>query len=121
MAEAPQPDAPDAPDPAAQVGNGGEEKAADERPGDEKSGDEKTADVPEDPPEKPAMKPYVGRILTSPATLVDDYGRPVLIIDKAQTQVEVRAEETIRKKVYCGTCVPAGEGWIQANLVERTP
>lgn len=96
-----------------------------EEPAEEKAeaekGDEKAEPEEEKPEEeeKPAMEPYLGKILTSPATLVDDFGRPVLVIEKAQTQVEVRAEEDIRKKVYCGACVPAGEGWIQANLVER--
>lgn len=84
--------------------------------------EETTAEAgdPEEPEEeKPAMQPYAGRVITSPATLVDDLGRPVLVIEKAPTQVEVRAEEDIRKKVYCGSCKPVGEGWIQASLVEK--
>ncbi len=75
----------------------------------------------EDTPDAPAIQPYRARILSAPATLVDDSGRPVAVLDRPLVEVEVRAEDSIRRKVWCGSCSPSTEGWIQAALVEKIP
>lgn len=76
---------------------------------------------PDAAPEAPAIQPYRARILSAPATLVDDSGRPVAVLDRPLVEVEVRAEDSIRRKVWCGSCSPSTEGWIQAALVEKIP
>lgn len=97
----------------------GEEAPEKEEGASEVADEERKTEEEEAIEEKPAIQPYAARIITAPATLVDDFGRPVGVIEKAETDVEVRAEEEIRKKVYCGSCNPAVEGWIQKSLVER--
>ena len=72
-------------------------------------------------PEALAIRPYRARILSAPATLVDDNGRPVAVLDRPLIEVEVRAEDSIRRKVWCASCSPSTEGWIQAALVEKIP
>ena len=69
----------------------------------------------------PPIQPWKARTLSAPATLVDDFGKPVAILDRPQVELEVRAEDAIRRKVFCGSCVPATEGWIQASLLEKVP
>ncbi len=101
---------------------GGEEGNPDaENPGDNNAGanPDQPADIQEEAEEVPPMEPYRARIITAPASLVDDYGKVVIVLDKPLVEVEVRAEEPIRKKVFCASCKPSGEGWIQAQLVER--
>ena len=84
---------------------------------------EPEATEPEDEPEAPvapAMEPYKGRVITSPSTIVDDFGKPLVVLNKAMVAVEVRAEESpIRRKVFCADCKPAVEGWIQWSAVVR--
>lgn len=93
-------------------------EAAEEAPGEEAQPEE-AENAEEEAPEVPPMEPYRARIITAPASIVDDYGKVVIVLDKPLVEVEVRAEEPIRKKVFCATCKPSGEGWIQAQLVER--
>jgi hypothetical protein len=110
-----------------EVPEGGEEGAEEGLPDAEEGGAENSEVANPDPPaegkeeeaEVPAMEPYRARIITAPASLVDDYGKVVIVLDKPLVEVEVRAEEPIRKKVFCASCKPSGEGWIQAQLVER--
>ncbi len=72
---------------------------------------------PDAPPPFPA---YAARTLQAPVTLVDDYGKPLAVLNVAGAILEVRGEEDVRTLVWCGSCTPAVEGWIQAHLVERT-
>jgi hypothetical protein len=62
---------------------------------------------------------YKAVTVQGPVTIVDDYGKPIAILDKPQWELEVRGEEDIRTRVFCGTCNPQVEGWLQAHLLER--
>ncbi len=104
---------PEAGEPVAENAEATEEANPEEAPAEEPENTEEEA------PEVPPMEPYRARIITAPASIVDDYGKVVIVLDKPLVEVEVRAEEPIRKKVFCASCKPSGEGWIQAQLVER--
>ena len=68
-------------------------------------------------PEGPPFEAYPGFLTTAPVTIVDDYGKPLAIVTRAGTAVEVRGEESVRRKVYCASCSPAVEGWVQLHTV----
>lgn len=68
----------------------------------------------------PPFANYAARTLQAPVTLVDDYGKPLVVISTAGIVLEVRGEDDVRTRVWCGSCTPAVEGWIQAHLLERT-
>lgn len=77
-------------------------------------------DAPEAPPEPPVVplaRPWAARLLQVPATLVDDAGTTLVVIGARDTPLEVRAEQPHRVKVWCASCSPPTEGWIQAQIV----
>lgn len=62
------------------------------------------------------LDPYAVVTVTSPVTLVDDGGKPVGFVNKVGTTVEVRVEDgDVRRKVWCATCAPPTEGWVQTQ------
>ncbi len=68
------------------------------------------------------FEPYAARVVAIPASIVDDYGKPLFVILAEGTPVEVRGEELpVRKRVWCERCDPQVEGWLQAGIVERAP
>ncbi|MFN7143929.1 MAG: hypothetical protein ACK4YP_09150 [Myxococcota bacterium] len=77
--------------------------------------------IPEDIEEQPAFVTWRARTVQAPVTLVDDWGKPLAVLGTKGWELEVRGEEPIRTRVWCGTCTPAVEGWIQAHLLERLP
>ena len=83
--------------------------------------DDDDTDEPEPAPSLPArpVDPWKARVLQPVFTLVDEAGQPVTRGAKADTVVEVRVDGEFRMKVWCGTCEPVGEGWIQSALLER--
>lgn len=96
--------------------------AADEGEGDE-TGDEGEGDSAEadddavaEAPAYPPIDPWQGRLLQAPVTLVDDFGKPLLVVGK-DVHVEVRAAEPHRLKVFCAECTPPTEGWVQVQVV----
>lgn len=95
------------------------EQPGGEGPGGEEPGAEAGGDGPAEPeaPEAPPFDPYPGFLTTAPVTIVDDYGKPLAILTRAGTPVEVRGEESVRRKVWCASCSPAVEGWVQLNTV----
>lgn len=74
---------------------------------------------PEDeaPPPAPAFDPYDATTTSAPVTLVDDFGKPVTVLQQPGTPVRVIGEEPIRKRVQCTACVPVTEGWVQPTVV----
>jgi hypothetical protein len=78
-----------------------------------------------DPPveaDPDAFDVYPARVVAVPATIVDDFGKPLFVILTPDTPVEVRAEEPpVRKRVWCARCEPPVEGWLQDAVVERVP
>lgn len=71
--------------------------------------------------EGPPFVKYQAATTSAPVTLVDDFGKPVTIIAVQGTPVEVRAEDTIRKRVWCESCSPQAEGWAQESTVTDRP
>lgn len=66
----------------------------------------------------PPFVAYAAYTAGAPATIVDDFGKTLCIVSAVGTPVEVRGEEQdIRKRIWCGSCVPAVEGWVQATMV----
>lgn len=93
-----------------------------EPPGDDAEEAAPTPDpLPDDIEEQPAFATWRARTVQAPVTIVDDWGRPLAVLGTAGWELEVRGEEPIRTRVWCGACTPAVEGWIQAHLVERVP
>lgn len=99
----------DAGDEAGEPTDEGDEGAAGEGDTGEAEGD----DVAEAPP---PIDPWKGRLLQAPVTLVDDNGKPLLVVGK-DVEVEVRAAEPHRLKVFCAACTPPTEGWVQVQVV----
>lgn len=60
---------------------------------------------------------YRAHTLVSPVTIVDDWGKTLAVIPTPDWPLEVRGEEPIRKRVWCETCDPQVEGWVQPHLV----
>jgi len=73
----------------------------------------------EEDDEAPPFPAYAGRTVQAPVTIVDDWGKPLAVIAVPDFPVEVRGEEPVRVRVWCETCKPQAEGWIQAHLVVR--
>ena len=80
-------------------------------------------------PAAPALNPdpegfdaYPATVVRTPATVVDDAGRPLCVVDRPGVAVEVRGEEPIRVRVALAACGggPA-EGWLQPEMVARVP
>jgi hypothetical protein len=78
---------------------------------------------------QPALNPdpdgfdaYPATVVRTPATVVDDAGRPLCVVDRPGVAVEVRGEEPIRVRVRLASCGgrPA-EGWLQPEMVARVP
>jgi len=109
--------------PTAEGSPTGEGNAGDGTPtGDAPPTGDGAPDEPDDPgddghPVDPNFVAYTAYLATSPVTIVDDLGKPLVIVPKLGTAVEVRGEESIRKRVYCATCEPATEGWVQSVTV----
>lgn len=72
---------------------------------------------PPEPPEATPFDEYVAYTTASPVSIVDEQGRPLAIIAKVGTPLEVQTEEEIRTRVYCATCSPPAEGWVQKTVV----
>ncbi len=63
---------------------------------------------------------YRAVLSRAPVTLVDDNGVPSCVVHEAGQEVEVRAEDPIRMKVWVPSCGVAGqEGWLQLGMVTR--
>ncbi len=73
-------------------------------------------DVPSD--EGPAFQAYPARTVQAPVTIVDDYGKPLAVLTKTGVALEVRGEEPIRTRVWCSSCAPPAEGWLQPHLLK---
>jgi hypothetical protein len=80
-------------------------------------GGEPPAGPAEADPDAPPFDAYPAVTTTAPVTIVDDFGKPLSIVRSVGTPVEVRGEETIRRKVFCAVCAPAAEGWVQTATV----
>ncbi len=65
----------------------------------------------------PPFAAYAARTVQAPVTIVDDWGKPLAVLGRTGWEVEVRGEEEIRTRVWCGSCSPAVEGWIQPHLI----
>lgn len=73
-------------------------------------------------PDPDGLDPYAAVTVTSPVTMVDDTGKPVTVINARGMKVEVRQEDgQVRRKVFCGGCTPAGEGWLRTEDIAVTP
>lgn len=102
----------------------GEEGAADaeEAPGEpaeEGAAEEGAPPDEEDVPSQPDFKSYRAKTVSAPVTIVDDWGKPLAVLGVAAWELEVRGEEPIRTRVWCATCDPAVEGWLQPHLLAR--
>ncbi|MDP2309031.1 MAG: hypothetical protein Q8P18_23610 [Pseudomonadota bacterium] len=71
-------------------------------------------------PEEPAFPAYPARTLQAPVTVVDDYGKTLAVLGLVGVALEVRDEEEVRTRVFCASCKPPIEGWVQPHLVVRT-
>jgi hypothetical protein len=69
----------------------------------------------------PPFATYPGATTAAPVTVVDDYGKPLTILQRAGVAVTVVGEEPIRKRVRCDVCTPAVEGWVQSSVVTARP
>ena len=79
------------------------------------------ADPPALNPDPDGLDPYAAVTATSPVTMVDDAGKPVAVINAKGVKLEVRKEDgDVRRKVYCATCAPAGEGWVRTQDIVAT-
>ena len=78
---------------------------------------------PEDIPSEdaPTFARYTARTVQGPVTIVDDWGKNLVVIGEAGVLLEVRGEESFRMRVRCETCDPPVEGWLQPHLLERVP
>lgn len=105
--------------PAARVRPVGSE--AGEGNGDDGVAGEDEAEVAPEPllnADPDGLDPYLVVTVTAPVTLVDDGGKPVGFVNKVGTTVEVRVEDgDVRRKVWCGTCSPAAEGWVRTQEI----
>lgn len=127
---------PPPPPPAEALGAPGDEAAAQEpeeaaegepgpgedRPEDPAAPDAAEDDAPpdeEDVPTQPDFESYRARTVSAPVTIVDDWGKPLAVLGRAAWELEVRGEEPIRTRVWCGTCDPPVEGWLQPHLLAR--
>ena len=80
-------------------------------------------------PSPPALNPdpdgfdaYAATVVRTPATVVDDAGRPLCVVDRPGLPVEVRGEEPIRVRVRLTACGSGpAEGWLQPEMVARVP
>lgn len=81
--------------------------------------DEEEDEAPAPPPLERLARPWTARVVQAPATLVDDGGQTLVVIPDEDVVVEVRAEQPHRLLVWCATCKPPSEGWIQVPLVAR--
>jgi hypothetical protein len=73
----------------------------------------------EEDPQGPAFTAYRARTVQAPVTLVDDFGKTLAVLPTPAVELEVRDEDDIRARVWCATCTPAVEGWIQIHLIQR--
>lgn len=98
-----------------------ETDAAEAPPGDGEAEDGEAGDdaAVEDAPDTPPFQSYKARTVQAPASIVDDYGKPIAVIGVVGWELEVRGEEEIRVRVWCEKCDPAVEGWLQPQLVAR--
>lgn len=71
------------------------------------------------PPPAVAVKPWGGRTVGSPITIVDDLGAAVQVVRGAPVAVVVLMEGEDRLRVRCDGCVPVVEGWLQKSAVAR--
>lgn len=103
----PAEDAPAPPDRDAEAGDEAPDPAAE-------------GDPPAAPDEEqgPSFATYRARNVQAPVTLVDDYGKNLVVIPTT-VELEVRDEDAIRARVWCASCTPAIEGWIQSHLLQR--
>lgn len=74
----------------------------------------------EDVPTAPDFVRYAVRTVQAPVTIVDDWGKPLAVLGRSGWELEVRGEEPIRTRVWCGGCDPSVEGWIQPHLIARS-
>lgn len=73
-------------------------------------------------PDPDGLDPYAAITVNSPLTIVDDAGKPVTVINTKGVKVEVREEDgQVRRKVYCASCSPAGEGWLRTEDIAIVP
>ena len=72
-------------------------------------------------PEAPevAFEAWAGVTLTAPLTLVDGNGKPLVVLDAPGVSVQVRGDDGARLKVYCSSCEPPSEGYLQGTAVGR--
>ncbi len=71
------------------------------------------------PPPAVTVKPWGGKTVGSPITIVDDLGAAVQVIRGAPVAVVVLMEGEDRLRVRCDGCVPVVEGWLQKSAVVR--
>lgn len=75
--------------------------------------------APPGPPPAVAVKPWQGRTVGSPLTIVDDLGAALQVIRGAPVAVVVLMEGEDRVRVRCEGCLPVVEGWLQKSAVVR--
>jgi hypothetical protein len=75
--------------------------------------------APEEPTE--TFVRYPAHTLVSPVTIVDDWGKTLAVIPTPGWALEVRGEESIRMRVWCETCDPQVEGWVQPHVIAKDP
>lgn len=98
-----------------------DEQGPTEEPGDEGGEDPAAAQAEDEADNLPPFQDYAAATTTAPVTIVDDYGRPVTVLQRAGLAVKVVGEDTIRKRVVCDACTPVAEGWVQASVVTGRP
>lgn len=70
-----------------------------------------------DAPVLPPFDAYPATTTSAPVTIVDDYGKPLVVIQGSGVAVTVLGEEPIRKRVLCTGCPAVVEGWVQPSVV----
>jgi hypothetical protein len=86
--------------------------------GEEAAGEVEVAPEGPEPPEVP-FEAWAGVTLTAPLTLVDEAGKPLAVFEAPGVTVQVRGDDGARLKVYCPTCEPPAEGYLQGAAVGR--
>lgn len=86
---------------------------------DEAAPDEDDPDPAPDEDEPPPYTAFATRTVQAPVTIVDDWGKPLAVLARSGWELEVRGMEDVRARVWCGTCSPAVEGWLQNQYLER--